>query len=230
MSTYRALPPEVVARAAEWLDIGALATFSPVSAFSNRCATAAFEALAKRRYHWLARLASHTSTPNWRRLLYRHLCFERNQPAHWPDAVRTNEYLFVFEWYDGPPREGGKCLGSADAELVYTRTGEKRSLMAKMHLDTIPTPPPFVQCFVRHRVDHDRCALVYRGKMSSTADREGISITSYKVAKPWIHDSWTVAPDSSNIITSAFYRSDTKQLCVPFYEVAGDVAAAVSPS
>jgi len=64
----------------------------------------------------------------------------------------------------------------------------------------------------------------------SAVDMEGVSITSYKVAKPWYNSAWTDDPDSSNVGTSAFHRSDTKQLHMPFYEIEGTAISPVSPS
>jgi len=82
VASYNSLPPEVVTRALEWLDVGALGRFSPCSSASNRCATAAFKLYAKRKFGALNLLGGVGRSKDWRRPACKAIHFDDTSSTH----------------------------------------------------------------------------------------------------------------------------------------------------
>jgi len=211
MASYNSLPPEVVARAVEWLGIKALGRLSPCDQASNRLASTAFEALAKRRFTSLSLLAS-SGPKDWRELLRRHLCFAFRTHAQRTQKWYAKDFTFVFEWFDGDPAtEGTKSLGSAPAG-ISNRRGDEEFTVSMRQGDVLDSgPPAYVQCYVQKRGHEDRCALLYRGGIRNVAD----TIIIYESASPWLSNSWTDFPPADRV-TMMVYRKEQKDFFLIF--------------
>jgi len=137
--------------------------------------------------------------------------FTREERRRIRGGVDAKSYVFVFEWFDGDPASSTtKCLGFAGGGMrkaKLRKSGKLTSIARTLKSYTIAAPPPFVQCFLRHRVQPDLCACVYRGPLKRhTAEH---AKCKYKRAKPWIKDPTGLFKD---VRTQVTYKSKSLQV------------------